>query len=141
MKFDLIISNPPFTFGAHLKILEKIWHSTEELCFIHPINWLYDNKMKAKLFNRCREMVKAHFIHWEDIKDANKLFSIAAFTAIGITYYNKKETGIGDAIYDIDIHGDSEIYKSIKRKILNYCKEKNNLINMVYYTGQKNKKL
>ena len=42
-------------------------------------------------------------------------------------------------VWEIDAHGTSEIYKSIKQKILNYCKEKNSCIDKVVHKNPNKK--
>ena len=120
MKFDLIISNPPFRQNMHLKILQDVYKLGEKICFVHPATWLYDNKYLYKRYKETCELVKDHFISYEKVENANKIFGIGLFTDLFITYINKNKTGIGDAIYNIDIHGNSKIYKSLKKKILKY---------------------
>ncbi len=136
MKFDLIISNPPYNQNLDLKILKEIYELGEKICYVHPAGWLYDNKRKSKLYNDVRELVKEHFISYEKIDDVNKIFNIYVFSDIFITLFDKTcEETIN--VNDVDVHGNSEIYKSIKQKILNYCKDSNLLLFVDY---QKNKK-
>ena len=139
MNFDLIISNPPYNKGLDLKILKQVYPLGEKIVMVHPGAWLYDNKMKSKLFKDTRELVKKHFIGYEKVENANKLFGIALFTDVLITEIDKSKSGIGDKIYDIDIHGDSPIYRSLKKKILEYCTKKKNLVDEVNYTGDGSK--
>jgi len=136
MKFDLIISNPPYNNNLDLKILRDIYNYGEKICFVHPTTWLYDNKNKHKLFNETRELVKDNFILYEKVENANKLFGIALFTDVFITFIDKNQGGIGDRIYDIDSHGDSDIYRLLKDRILKYCK-KTNLLDNVSYSNNK----
>jgi hypothetical protein len=110
-----------------LKILKDVYELGEKICFVHPTTWLYDKKMKSKLYNDCRNLVKHSFVHYEKVENANKVFGIGLFTDVFVTLFDKHKPGIGDMIYDIDIHGDSDIYKSIKNKILLYC-NKNNML-------------
>jgi len=136
MKFDLIIGNPPYNRGLDLKILKEIYELGEKICLVHPTTWLYDNKNINKLFISTKELVKDNFILYEKVENANKLFGIALFTDVFITFIDKNQGGIGDRIYDIDIHGDSDIYRSLKDRILKYCK-KTNLLDNVSYSNNK----
>ena len=142
MKFDLIISNPPYNHGLDLKILKEVYPLGNRFVMVHPATWLYDNKLKNKLFKNTREMVKKHFVGYEKVENANQLFGINLFTDVLITEIDKSKSGVGDKIYDIDIHGDSPIYRSLKKKILGYTKENENLDQKVHYTwkDQKTKK-
>ena len=137
MKFDLIISNPPYNNNLDLKILKEIYNIGEKICFVHPATWLYDNKMKSKLYNDCRNLVKHSFVHYEKVEDANKVFGIGLFTDVFITLIDKHKPGLRNLIYDIDIHGQSEIYKSLKNKVLKYCKKQNNLLNETSHSTNK----
>ena len=139
MKFDLIISNPPYNHGLDLKILKQVYPLGEKICLIHPATWLYDNKKKNKLFKSTRELIKDHFVGYEKVENANELFGIGLFTDVLITEIDKSKSGIGDKIYDIDVHGDSPIYRRLKKKILDYCQNIGNLMNKVKYTGVGNK--
>ena len=120
MKFNLIISNPPYTNNLDLKILKTIYELGEKICFIHPAGWLYENRIKSNLYNKIRELVKDHFISYDEVKNTNQIFKIGLFTNAFITYIDKNKKGMGNKIYDIDVHGNSEIYKSLKKKILKY---------------------
>ena len=129
MNFDLVISNPPYNRGLDLKILKEVYPLGNRFVMVHPAGWLYNNKGKNKI--EVRDTIKNHFVGYEKVKDANKLFGIGVFSDVLITEINKNKEGIGDKIYDIDIHGESKVYQSLKKKILNYCKFKNNLLNEV----------
>ena len=130
MKFDLIISNPPYNQSLDLKILKAVYPLGDRICFIHPAGWLYDNKHKNKLFLSSRELVKNKFISYTHIENANDLFGIQNRSDIGISYINKAMIGIQDNIYDIDIHGISTMYLSIKSKILHLASSNNLLHHM-----------
>lgn len=123
MKFDLIISNPPYTDKIDLRILKEIEKISERICFVHPMTWLLDAKSN-KSYSRLKETLKNRYVSAERI-DAFQAFGVSMVVPCAITYFDEK--GGGD-IYGEDLHGNSEIYKSIKRKILHYC-ENDNLLN------------
>ena len=106
--------------------------------FLHPATWLYDNKFKLNIFNECRELVKEHFIYYERVDNIKSIFNINIHIPIGISYISKLKSGIKDEIYNIDINGDSEIYKSIKRKVINYCNRIDNFENHKIYNKNRN---
>ena len=134
MKFNLIISNPPYTNNLDLKILKTIYELGEKVCFIHPGSWAYSNKPNmSKLYKHIK---KFNVTYFKKVDDANSLFNIGIFTTICISIFNKKCKNPID-INEIDIHGNSKIYKSLKKKILKYC-EKNNIL--MYINYNKNKK-
>ena len=133
MKFDLIISNPPYKINLHLKILNEVKDLSDKICFVHPSTWLYDNKDMLNLFVETKENFKDRFAHFEVVENANELFGIGAFVPIIISVFDKNSKDLID-IHDIDIHGDSNVYRNMKSKILDYCKESS-----VYDNIKKNK--
>jgi hypothetical protein len=61
-----------------------------------------------------------NLVQYDKVEDVNKLFNISLFNDVFITIFNNS-TEPNNLISDIDVHGNSDIYKSIKEKILNYC--------------------
>ena len=122
MKFNLIISNPPYTNNLDLKILKKVYELGEKVCFIHPGSWAYSKKPNmSKLYKHIKKFDVTYF---KRVEDAKKLFKISIFTAICISVFEQySKTSI--KVDDIDVHGNSEIYKSLKKKILSYCHNSN----------------
>ena len=127
MKFNLIISNPPYNRNLDLKILKTVYELGEKICFIHPAGWAYSNKPNvSKLI---KDVKKFNLASFERVKDASLLFDINIMSEICISMFNKKCKNPID-INEIDIHGNSKIYKSLKKKILKY---KSNLEEFTVY--------
>jgi len=138
MKFNLIISNPPYNKNIDLKILKSIYNLGNKICFIHPTGWLFDNKYKYKLYNETRKLVEPHLAYHEEIEKGNLVFKIMLFAKLSINLFDKQCKNPID-IWEIDAHGTSDIYKSIKNKILNYCKNKKSCIDIVTNKNTKGK--
>ena len=138
MKFDLIISNPPYNNGLDIQILNNIYELGNRICMIHPTKWLYNKKPNTfKFYKKAIKKIQNDFVEFEVVKDANRLFGIGLFTDVAITMFEKGKGLIDPSI--IDIHGINHLYLSARKKVLNYCQEKNNLLKEVKYTGTNNK--
>lgn len=128
MKFDLIISNPPY--NCDIQILDNVYDITDNVCFIHPASWLYDNKNKFKPWVALKTKLEKSLVYYENIVNHRKIFNIDIPQNIFITLF-KHDAANHINIWEIDNHGDSEIYKQIKNKILNYTKNKDNFYNHI----------
>jgi len=125
MKFDLIISNPPYNQNLDLKILKEIYDIGEKICFVHPAGWTYTKKQNvSKIIQKAK---KIPLVYFEKIENPSILFGIHILSDVAISLFNINGKNIIDKI---DLHGDSEIYKSLKCKILNFCKNNKNLYNL-----------
>lgn len=78
MKFDLIISNPPYNKGLDLKILESVLDLSDDICFVHPTGWLMRNRYKD-IKKRLKSV---------DIYDGHNIFNIYNNFPVGITHFN-----------------------------------------------------
>lgn len=125
MKFSLIISNPPYNQNLDLKILKEIYDLSEKICFVHPFNYALNNKQNySKIYDSIRKYAKKHLKEYYVVDDANRKFGIYSFNSIYyVLFDNTKEYDIN--LDDIDIHGNSEIYKSIKHKVIKYSLKNN----------------
>ena len=81
MKFDLIISNPPYNKGLDLKILESVLDLGEKICFVHPIGWMLRDKNK-KLKLKLEKSL---------IFDGNQAFTISSHTPCAINLFAKND--------------------------------------------------
>lgn len=127
MKFDLIISNPPYNNGLDLKILKAIYPVGEKMCFIHPAGWLLSkNEKKTKTIGETvKGLIANDLCYYEPVNNANKLFNIAGTpNDIYINIFDKN-CGNPIDISTIDQHGNTDIYKSILNKVLHYCTKSN----------------
>ena len=136
MKFDYMISNPPYNpNNLDLKIIKEVYPLVSDdgrMCFIHPAGWLLskNGKKNKTIGELVKEIISNDFCYYEPVSNANKVFNIAGTpNDIYINIFDKNcENPIN--IMSIDQHGDSDIYKSIFNKILHYC----NVHNMSMHT-------
>lgn len=120
MKFNLIISNPPYNKGLDLKILESVLELGEKICFVHPVHYLIEKKGTHK---KTREKLASRLKSVE-IFNGNPIFKIALFTECGIVYCEKQNSGKilydnteFDDIHRINKFSNSGVYLSLEKKI------------------------
>jgi hypothetical protein len=113
MKFDLIISNPPYQ-NLDLRIFKAVWPLTQRLCFIHP-----DSIIKRP-WSRNSETYLFFKRTYEDFGTAEtvpfNVFPIFINSQLMITYFDKtKRTDHSYLDYSFD-----ETEKNILLKLLLY---------------------
>ncbi len=118
MKFDLIISNPPYNKNLDLKILLSIKDLSDKICLVHPAGWLFDNKNASPIFRKVKNEI--HLSNYQLI-DGNKIFGINLFGLCSISYFNKFDNPLDyNKITHYQNKKDNEIFLSIRDKITKY---------------------
>jgi len=110
MKFDLIISNPPYNKGLDLKILESVLDLSENICFVHPSRFLFD---KTEKYIQIKKKLDKRIVSTEMI-NANRVFSIALFMPCSITFISKKREKIKVSGVQSDFQSSDQFYDNIE---------------------------
>jgi len=120
-KFDIVLMNPPYSKGLHLKFLEKVIQISDQVVSIQPISWLQQgNKFNSKsTYYKYEDSISKHIKDLEIINSekAKKDFNII-IDDIGIYICDKN----GGYKYN-EISNNSII-----KKVMDYIKE--NLCNI-----------
>ena len=90
MKFDLIVSNPPYNNRADIKILTSVLEMGENICFVHPVAWLYETNKNTKTNDLLKQKIRKRLKSVE-MFNGNEKFNILTYTPIAITYFNNEE--------------------------------------------------
>ena len=129
-KFDRCAENPPFNQMIDMDFLTKCHSICDQVAFIHPSTWLLDEKNKQQKFIKTKEIVKDSLEKFI-LFNGNKIFQIALFVPVAITFFNKEKKSNGihckdcindielvyDNIYQINKYSNINEYFSIKKKI------------------------
>lgn len=128
-KFDVCLSNPPYSGSLHLKFLEKMIGLAEKVVSIQPITWLqnvFGDKVGKKQINKYKVT---------DVEFVGKLANVFSMTNkatydVGIIYCDNNAKINTDLQYQfIELYPgqkiEPELIKSIKDKISGYCVEHN----------------
>lgn len=80
MKFDIILSNPPYDRSLHLDFLEKIIDISNKITSIQPATFLINlrNNGKAKRYNKFKEKIDKH-VKFINIENYNDIFKTGLF--------------------------------------------------------------
>jgi hypothetical protein len=148
-KFDVVVGNPPYLKGLHLKFLKlAIDISKKYVCFIQPATWLINEKPNQR--NGIERELKDDLLKYKteiNLYNGNSLFhNICLGTYLSISYIDKNhiqnhitvndyvnnKAYVYDTADNISKYGNETVYLSLKKKILqfndtldNHRKEKN----------------
>lgn len=150
MKFDVVIGNPPYCKGLHIKFLELALILSREVVFVEPAFFITSFKAETPRIAVLRRKL-AKYIESVDLINGNKYFHDASFfSLLGIFKMNKNKSNKDIKVFNEDLNtlGDYEIddicyanklnpalSKEIKNKVLNQSKA--TLDNYVRNDGEK----
>ena len=142
MKFDVVLANPPYKKGLHLKFLNKALTLSDRVIFVHPSAWILTkthDKKATKPEEECIEIVNRYKTDFTLI-NGNKLFSGAVFFyPLVITDIDKTKSNSGFKVFDsmhnkylefinfedINLHSSDNIFLSLRRKLIDIAKNDN----------------
>jgi len=113
-KFDVVLMNPPYANGMHLKFLDKINGLGDNIVSIQPTTWLSKNYINKEQYLKYKEKINNVFsIEELDHRQLNDLFNtVNGIEKIGIYVLNKNGN------MDLFKYGfDNEIEYNIRKKI------------------------
>ena len=137
-KFDRCVENPPFQRRLDLKFLDKCIDICHKVCFIHPSNWLIDEKNTQKFSNDLKKKV-SNKISKVQLFNGNGVFNIQLFTPCAICLFDRNYDSINiidkinnvDIVYndinDINKWSNIKEYKSLTSKIDRFLSKNKNL--------------
>jgi len=138
MKFDVIVGNPPYKDGTHLKHLQNAINiSKNYIVFIQPSSWVLSIKKHKhnSLDNKAKEQIK-NILFKLILVNGNKYFSANLGVPIGIFYININKKSkeiivdnkitntkyITNDINEINMFDNNKNFISINNKIKNIKK-------------------
>ena len=156
-KFDIIVSNPPYSKNLHLKFLDRcIDISEENVIFVHPAIQYVDNKrtniLRTNILKKTENSIKEITLF-----NGNPVFNIGLLIPCSVTSINKKEIS-GNFIYKDLINGQNLILEkkeinnlsmfghrkefiSIKNKIKSLeCEKLDSILTVVGFKGDQTHK-
>jgi hypothetical protein len=92
MKFDVVFTNPPYTRGNDISIINSIFEYTNEFVIVHPSTWVLDLKGKTKSYSLLKQRCNNH-VKSLDLFNGNIVFDIQLFVPCAITHVNRSYTG------------------------------------------------
>jgi 16S rRNA G966 N2-methylase RsmD len=164
MEFDIIVANPPYKAGLHLRFLDKaldLKSETGEIVFIHPAEWLVQKRStsRTKMFPQLKSKINGADIVFID----NPWEAVSLWVPLSITHinnsgdyyftdkrlFNTQEKSKIDSLTSISILGDISKYLTLFNKlqrasVLDNFKKHEDRVDRPYYltlflfSGQKN---
>ena len=115
MKADIILMNPPFNKGLHMKFLEKVGEISNNVISVQPINKFQQVKLNKKDF-------PFKISNIDIINDANEQFKLSFKVNIGIICIDKDNCTEDSSKVECLLYEDT--YNKIKDKQLKLLKSK-----------------
>ena len=137
MKFNAIITNPPYAGSLHLDIFDRLLDNLDEktgqMTIVEPSTWLINVRKngKAKKYDAIKKRIEGH-VKSVKIENLNKDFNTGLYVPFSITTIDFSKTydtiefeccgekKIVDSIYDCNLIGDYKTIWSILNKVLGY---------------------
>ena len=136
MKFNTIITNPPYAGSLHLEIFERLLDRLDEkgqMTIIEPATWLINVRKngKANKYDKIKKRISGH-VKSIKIENLDAEFNITNKTPLSITTIDFSKTydtiefeccgekKVVDSIYDCNLIGDYNTIWNIFNKVLSY---------------------
>jgi hypothetical protein len=116
-KFDIVVANPPYSKGLHLKFLEKsLVLSKKDILFVHPSTQFVDKKSEmegknSKYYSINQKIEK--FIKSIHLFNGNSNFDIGLYIPCSITHLDVSKGNNGNFHLTNQITNEKKVYNSI----------------------------
>lgn len=136
MKFDMIVTNPPYDKSLHLNFLNLGLDALKEkgeMVIIEPATWLINVRKngKAKMYDEIKKRIDGH-VKSVKIENLNRDFNTGLYVPFSITHIDMGKTfdhiefeccgekKTVNSIYDCNLIGSYDTIWSILNKVLGY---------------------
>ena len=132
MKFDVVLTNPPYNKDLHLQILNELTKISNKVVCVHPARWVEDILAKykgknatGKKYEHLKKMLTKVMMIKQ--KDGCKMFDIGLpqDMMIGVYENGKDNNGV------LPIYNDPNMFFNILEKILEYAHNMKSIGDMV----------
>lgn len=159
-RFDVIVSNPPYSKGLHLKFLEKsLVLSKKDILFVHPSTQFVDKKSEmegenSKYYSINRKIEK--FVKSIHLFNGNSIFDIGLYIPCSITHLDTSNENNGNfhltnqitnekkvcnSVSNIHAFGTSDLFFSIFSKIRTLMEKSLNDVANLKCQGKENERI